>query len=930
MVSNRFLEMNGVPPAPPVAPKPKPQTNTRFLEINGVYNPPAPPAPPAPPKTNPTTSTRFLEINGVAPALQSLANGVGRTGQTSGPSAYNYGQNLGGPAHPATQRPPIEMQPRAPQVTPPTPEAIMRAESRLAAEILAGRDADKLHLVNPATGREYTDDEIAEVSQRIEIQKADQRVAREINAGRDADRLHLINPRTGAEYTDKEIQEISGDLDAQEQRNADIRVAREIAAGRDADKLHLINPATGREYTDAEIGEIAGLVDDHNTQVQDAADARVAREILAGRDADRMHFINPETGREYTDAEINEIAGRLDAHEQAQADARVAREIWEGRDADRMHFINPATGQEYTDVEIGDITDQVRSQQRDQITPQFEAEVDRMVADGTPQAVAEQLVALSFVQSGIPEAALPTGVAAFDPSTVFVDEHEQFDTARDVARGDNGRVDQFVSLEDLDATVDNPDDFDPEVVATAMLIRGAVDQDGNGELRAQFEKKGWLETIRDSTWLDPNSDSIVVNLVRGSAGIPPSPAFLNRLREDGPGELLEIGESVNELNRFLNPAQNIIATGFEIATSDDPLAALQAAPGEMLADYKSFGLGVLDWGIGTAELGVAAWALSNPANAVFLERTTGVNVYDEVGYAAEGLARGFLTDPDQLAAGIVGYDMFIDDPIRWAGQQAPDIVLEIITGGLGAAGKVDDILGAASDLRRVDLPPPGRGDLIDGALPLDGDLPPVGPTRDALARDFFGDDMVDALSNPGTPLDLNPVLPVYPDMPVNPSLRKGELLEFQIDNEFRMADYDTFVLTNGSGHGADLIAVRRGDPTDVFVVEVKANTSSLSNLQRLGGEAYLENVLNRAGNNPYSWNVAEFDDFLSRNGLDATQLQRNADYLIARQKNIEPDMAVGEAAVADVAEWTPGTTNTLPQGGRRDWNGLNEILYGNN
>jgi len=174
---------------------------------------------------------------------------------------------------------------------------------------------------------------------------------------------------------------------------------------------------------------------------------------------------------------------------------------------------------------------------------------------------------------------------------------------------------------------------------------------------------------------------------------------------------------------------------------------------------------------------------------------------------------------------------------------------------------VDDILGAASDLRRVDLPPPGRGDLIDGALPLDGDLPPVGPTRDALARDFFGDDMVDALSNPGTPLDLNPVLPVYPDMPVNPSLRKGELLEFQIDNEFR---------------------------------------------------------------------VAEFDDFLSRNGLDATQLQRNADYLIARQKNIEPDMAVGEAAVADVAEWTPGTTNTLPQGGRRDWNGLNEILYGNN
>ena len=77
------------------------------------------------------------------------------------------------------------------------------------------------------------------------------------------------------------------------------------------------------------------------------------------------------------------------------------------------------------------------------------------------------------------------------------------------------------------------------------------------------------------------------------------------------------------------------------------------------------------------------------------------------------------------------------------GQQAPDIALELATGGLGVVGKADDVLDAALDARRLDLPPVG---------------PRALPDLDQLGQQRLFDD---------TPyvVDPEPIAPIPPDAP---------------------------------------------------------------------------------------------------------------------------------------------------------------------
>ena len=53
---------------------------------------------------------------------------------------------------------------------------------------------------------------------------------------------------------------------------------------------------------------------------------------------------------------------------------------------------------------------------------------------------------------------------------------------------------------------------------------------------------------------------------------------------------------------------------------------------------------------------------------------------------------------------------------------------------------------------------------------------------------------------------------------------------------------------NASGHGIDVIAeyTTRSGAKRLLVVEVKANRSAMSSLQRMGSQLYLEDVLSRA------------------------------------------------------------------------------------
>ena len=55
-----------------------------------------------------------------------------------------------------------------------------------------------------------------------------------------------------------------------------------------------------------------------------------------------------------------------------------------------------------------------------------------------------------------------------------------------------------------------------------------------------------------------------------------------------------------------------------------------------------------------------------------------MNVYQEAYDTVTGAGTALINDPDELARGVVGWDQFVNDPWRWAGNQAPDIIIEIL------------------------------------------------------------------------------------------------------------------------------------------------------------------------------------------------------------------------------------------------------------
>ncbi len=146
---------------------------------------------------------------------------------------------------------------------------------------------------------------------------------------------------------------------------------------------------------------------------------------------------------------------------------------------------------------------------------------------------------------------------------------------------------------------------------------------------------------------------------------------------------------------------------------------------------------------------------------------------------------------------------------------------------------------------------------------------------------------------------------------VVPATRRiGDMAEADARARLEAEGYEVFELKNGSGHGPDIIAVRPGDPPQIRVIEVKANSSALNPLQQMGGPDYLRNVFGRtdtAGEGS-SWNTRAFNDFLEDNGIQNRDELLGGNFEIWRYKGVDPNNPASVNGGPSTAPWTPGTT----------------------
>ncbi len=389
---------------------------------------------------------------------------------------------------------------------------------------------------------------------------------------------------------------------------------------------------------------------------------------------------------------------------------------------------------------------------------------------GYNEELAKHLAGLSLGAqlraSGIPASFLPESMT-FNAGQALVDNYSIFDNALDSKDGLDaegeawtfGRLwdaaydlrnrplgldnDGKVGLADLETIRDNPNDFPPDVAAAAIVLRTAADHDD--ELRSFFDQPNFIERLKDSPWLDPNTDSFVVNISRGlsSGGLSLLTAdeFHSRLLREGPGTLEKVNNSLSQLDP--------INQGRLLITDRD----------QAFDNYRSFAGGAGDFFVDTAKLLGGAAAFANPALAGAVYEATGINVYAEATGMAMGAGNAFISDPDQMAQDIVGWDQFVEDPFRWAGNQAPDIILEIIgtkgaskaarvvraadaasdvSGAARSAGRIDDIPDSiATDFIRFDsdVPLPPGGGTGPGA-PISGGNAPILPRSRDLIEDL--------------------------------------------------------------------------------------------------------------------------------------------------------------------------------------------------
>lgn len=125
-----------------------------------------------------------------------------------------------------------------------------------------------------------------------------------------------------------------------------------------------------------------------------------------------------------------------------------------------------------------------------------------------------------------------------------------------------------------------------------------------------------------------------------------------------------------------------------------------------------------------------------------------------------------------------------------------------------------------------------------------------------------------------------------------------------VDNLIADGYTEILQIQNNSGHGVDVIA---RNPTNghVKAVEVKANSSQLSEAQRLGGEAYVQDRLERAATGARGYGVPPNPAELPQNARLAQEWIADAPQVDYEVHRIPVDRTAGTTGTPEVNTWDP-------------------------
>jgi len=207
-----------------------------------------------------------------------------------------------------------------------------------------------------------------------------------------------------------------------------------------------------------------------------------------------------------------------------------------------------------------------------------------------------------------------------------------------------------------------------EVAGTRTRVLAADEEGsrsltGGGAARASgvVNLRAPAATGRLNPWLDPGTDSWVVNLARAPLGVPPTPALGRRIIRRRPGV-----------------AASLLRTSFEL----QPLPQMMLAatdPERFVANWLRAGRGA---GEALAATALVAAGTQSVTTAPWLDELAGRTIGRRPGrelldQIREGV--GVLgADPDAFGTAALGWDDLQADPYHWLGGFAPDVVLEAL------------------------------------------------------------------------------------------------------------------------------------------------------------------------------------------------------------------------------------------------------------
>lgn len=134
---------------------------------------------------------------------------------------------------------------------------------------------------------------------------------------------------------------------------------------------------------------------------------------------------------------------------------------------------------------------------------------------------------------------------------------------------------------------------------------------------------------------------------------------------------------------------------------------------------------------------------------------------------------------------------------------------------------------------------------------------------------------------------------------------KGDLGEAKVIAKLKADGYTEVVqVQNNSGHGVDVIA---RDPIsgNVKCIEVKANSSQLSEAQKMGGEKYVEDRLNRAVEGNGHYKIPPNSEQMKLDAEKAQKWLEDAEKIDYEVHQVPVDNTTGVTGDPKVTQWDP-------------------------